>query len=106
MATDWPIDGVDQTDVLLGKSATGNRESMLSFIGPDLVAARWKQWRVYFTEVSDRSRDAATARHVLLERALGGIPAPVRHRDEPFRGHQRRKFPLGDGARAQGRRAV
>lgn len=48
---DRPIDGVDQTDVLLGKSAAGNRETLLSFIGPDLVAARWKQWRMYFTDI-------------------------------------------------------
>ncbi len=51
MPTDRPIDGVDQTDVLLGKSETRSRESLLSFIGGDLVAARWKQWRVYFTDV-------------------------------------------------------
>ena len=49
--TDRPIDGVDQTDVLLGKSETGNRDSLLTFIGGDLVAARWKQWRFYFTDV-------------------------------------------------------
>ena len=42
---------MDQTDVLLGKSATGNRDSLLTFIGADLVAARWKQWRMYFTDV-------------------------------------------------------
>jgi arylsulfatase len=51
MPTDRAIDGVDQTDVLLGKSAIGHRESLLSFIGADLVAVRWKQWRVYFTDV-------------------------------------------------------
>ena len=51
MPADRPIDGVDQTDVLFGKSETGNRDSLLTFIGPDLVAARWKQWRVYFTDV-------------------------------------------------------
>ena len=49
--TDRPIDGVDQTDVLLGKSETGHREGLLSFVGADLLAARWKQWRVYFTDV-------------------------------------------------------
>ena len=49
--TDRPIDGVDQTDVLLGKSQTGKREALLSFIGDQLCAARWKQWRVYFTDV-------------------------------------------------------
>ena len=46
-----PIDGVDQSDVLLGNSRTGKREALLSFIGADLVAARWKQWRVYFTDI-------------------------------------------------------
>jgi len=51
MPTDRPIDGVDQTDVLFGKSKIGNRDSLLSFIGADLVAARWKQWRFYFTDV-------------------------------------------------------
>jgi arylsulfatase len=51
MPTDRPIDGVDQTDVLLGTSATGHRENLLSFIGADLVAVRWKQWRAYFTDV-------------------------------------------------------
>jgi len=48
---DRPIDGVDQTDVLLGESPTGKRESLLSFIGGQLVAARWKQWRIYFTDM-------------------------------------------------------
>jgi arylsulfatase len=49
--TDRPIDGVDQTDVLIGNSEAGHRESLLSFIGGDLVAARWKQWRMYFTDI-------------------------------------------------------
>ena len=49
--TDRPIDGVDQSDVLFGRSVEGNRISLLSFIGADLVAARWKQWRMYFTDV-------------------------------------------------------
>jgi arylsulfatase len=51
LPTDRPIDGVDQTDVLFGKSAKGARESLLTFIGPDLVAARWKQWRFYFKDM-------------------------------------------------------
>jgi arylsulfatase len=50
MPTDRPIDGVDQSDVLFGKSAVGHREYLLSFVGPEMVAARWKQWRVYFTD--------------------------------------------------------
>jgi hypothetical protein len=49
--TDRPIDGVDQTAVLLGKSEEGARESLLTFAGPDLVAVRWKQWRLYFKDM-------------------------------------------------------
>ena len=49
--SDRPIDGVDQTDVLFGKAKIGNRDSLLSFVGADLVAARWKQCAVYFTDV-------------------------------------------------------
>ena len=51
MPDDRPIDGGDQTDVLLGKSVEGKRDSMLSFIGAQLVAARWKQWRIYFASL-------------------------------------------------------
>jgi arylsulfatase len=51
LPSDRPIDGVDQTDVLRGQNETGKRDSLLSFIGGDLVAARWKQWRLYFTDV-------------------------------------------------------
>ena len=45
---DRPIDGVDQTDLLLGGSDTGRRDALLTFIGPHLVAVRWKQFRTYF----------------------------------------------------------
>lgn len=51
MPTDRPIDGIDQTDVLLGKSEMGHRESLLSFIGGDIVAVRWRQWRIYFSDI-------------------------------------------------------
>jgi arylsulfatase A-like enzyme len=52
MPTDRVIDGVDQSDVLFGNSVTDHREALLSFIGPELVAARWKQWRMYFTDMA------------------------------------------------------
>jgi arylsulfatase A-like enzyme len=51
LPTDRPFDGVDQSAVLYGKSEMGARESLLTFIGPDLVAARWKQWRLYFKDM-------------------------------------------------------
>lgn len=52
LPTDRAIDGVNQLDVLTGKSKTGNREHLISFIGPDLVAVRWKQWRMYFRDMN------------------------------------------------------
>ena len=48
---DRPTNGIDQTDVLLGKSEEGHRQRLLSFIRPDLVGARWKYWRVYFRDI-------------------------------------------------------
>lgn len=49
---DRVIDGVDQTEVLYGKSTTGKRDNLLTFVGPDLLAVRWKQFRVYFTDIN------------------------------------------------------
>lgn len=51
LPTDRPIDGVDQTEVLMGTSEKGNRTSLLSFVGPDLLAVRVGPWRIYFTHV-------------------------------------------------------
>ena len=48
---DRPIDGVDQSAVLFGESKNGTRESLLTFIGSELVAARWKQWRMYMMDI-------------------------------------------------------
>ena len=42
---------MDQTAALFGKSEMGARESLLTFIGSDLVAVRWKQWRFYFKDM-------------------------------------------------------
>jgi arylsulfatase A-like enzyme len=50
MPADHSIDGVDQTDVLLAKDNRGPRETLLTFVGDQIVAARWKQFRLYFTD--------------------------------------------------------
>ncbi|WP_300455593.1 sulfatase-like hydrolase/transferase [Desulfobacula sp.] len=44
---DRPIDGIDQTDFLLGKQDNSNREAFLTFIGDEIVAVRWRQFRLY-----------------------------------------------------------
>jgi len=64
---DRPIDGVDQSDVLLDGHGTGRREHLLTFVGPNLVAARWKQVRGYFACVAPGRSGAGGAT------LLGGV---------------------------------
>jgi arylsulfatase A-like enzyme len=45
--TDRPIDGVDQSDFFTGKQPKSNRDSLLTFIGEEIVAVRWRQYRMY-----------------------------------------------------------
>ena len=49
--TDRPIDGVDQSDWLLGRQEQSNREHLLSFINGELVAVRWRHFRIYLQDV-------------------------------------------------------
>jgi arylsulfatase A-like enzyme len=59
---DRPIDGVDQSDLLLGRGDTGRREHLLTFVGPELMAARWKQFRFYFADIAPgRSGDGGAS---------------------------------------------
>jgi len=51
---DRPIDGVDQTDFLLGKKETSNREGFPVFVADRLEAVKWKNWKIVFY---DEQRD-------------------------------------------------
>jgi arylsulfatase len=51
---DRPIDGVDQTDFLLGKSEKSNREGFPVFVADRLEAMNWRNWKVVFY---DEERD-------------------------------------------------
>ncbi|PDT44719.1 hypothetical protein CO661_27820 [Sinorhizobium fredii] len=44
--------GIDQGDLLFGEDDSGRREHLLTFVGSDLVAVRWKQFRAYFIDVA------------------------------------------------------
>ena len=48
---DRPIDGIDQSDFLLGNQENSNREHLLTFIADRLMAVRWRQFRFYPLEV-------------------------------------------------------
>ena len=45
--TDRPIDGHDQSAFILGKQPKSNRDSLLSFIGEEVAAVRWREFRLY-----------------------------------------------------------
>jgi hypothetical protein len=51
---DRPIDGVDQSDFLLGKSETSNREGFPVYVADRLEAVKWRNWKIVFY---DEQRD-------------------------------------------------
>jgi hypothetical protein len=51
---DRPIDGVDQTDFLLGRSDKSNREGFPVYVAERLEAVKWRNWKVVFY---DEERD-------------------------------------------------
>lgn len=48
---DRPIDGVDQTEFLLGKKETSNREGILLFVADRLEAVKWRNWKLHLYDV-------------------------------------------------------
>jgi arylsulfatase A-like enzyme len=46
--TDRPIDGVDQSDFLLGKSDQSNRIGFPVFVADRLEAVKWRNWKIVF----------------------------------------------------------
>ena len=47
------LDGVDQTEYLSGRSAKSARDTFFYYSGKDPSAVRYKNWKIYFTMVSD-----------------------------------------------------
>ena len=45
---DRPIDGVDQTDFLLGRRENSSREGFVYFIKTEMRAAKWRDWKMHF----------------------------------------------------------
>ena len=47
---DRPIDGVDQSEFLLGRSETSAREGFPVFVADRMEAVKWKNWKMAFYE--------------------------------------------------------
>lgn len=48
--SDRAIDGVDQSEFLLGRQGTSNREDVLAFVADRLEAVKWRNWKLVFYE--------------------------------------------------------
>ena len=47
---DRVIDGVDQTDFLLGERKKSNREGVIVYMGEEIFGVKWRNWKVNFKE--------------------------------------------------------
>ena len=45
--TDRPIDSIDQSEFLFGKQQKSNREHVLIFHGQDLLAVKWRNYKIH-----------------------------------------------------------
>jgi len=51
-STAWaPIDGVDQMPFFTGKTDKSARDSVINFLGDEIAAVRWRNYRIYPKEV-------------------------------------------------------
>jgi arylsulfatase len=50
---DRPIDGIDQSAFLRGEQAASNREYVIYYIGEDLFAVKWRQFKIHFKTVEN-----------------------------------------------------
>jgi arylsulfatase len=47
---DRPIDGIDMSDFLLGKTDESGREGFVVYMGNDVFGVKWQDWKLHFKE--------------------------------------------------------
>jgi len=50
---DRTLDGVDQSDFLMGKAKKSARESMVIYLTNELFGAKWRNWKILLKELDD-----------------------------------------------------
>ncbi len=58
--TDRPLDGIDQSEFLLGKREKSNREYVVTYVGDTVFAVKWRNMKVHFA--------ATEATHSVVQR--------------------------------------
>jgi arylsulfatase len=74
LPTKLPIDGIDQSDFLLGNKEKSNRNQLLSFIGNRLVAVRWNQFRFYPVQINNANNNPQRAGYLGIMQETVGFP--------------------------------
>lgn len=75
LPNDRPYDGFDQTDFLLGKKSTSNRDHLITFVGDRIIAVRWKQFRVYPLEfIASDTNPEYSAGYLSATKETAGFP--------------------------------
>ncbi len=49
--TDRAIDGVDQSQFLLGKQQQSNRDGFVVYVGNEIYGVKWQNWKMMFKEL-------------------------------------------------------
>ncbi|MEH6592886.1 MAG: arylsulfatase [Halioglobus sp.] len=52
---DRTLDGVDQSDFLMGESEKSARESVIIYIGNELFGVKWRNWKMLLKEIDEES---------------------------------------------------
>ena len=52
---DRTVDGVDQSEFLMGSSARSARESIVIYIGNELFGVKWRNWKMLVKEIDEES---------------------------------------------------
>lgn len=57
---DRTMDGVDQSDFLLGKSEKSARESIVIYVDNELFGVKWRNWKMLLKEIDEDSYSVRT----------------------------------------------
>jgi arylsulfatase len=76
---DRVLDGVDQSDFLMGKSEKSARETVIIYVGNELFGAKWRNWKILIKELDEesyaiQSRDYYPAFYNLLRDPKEEVP--------------------------------
>jgi len=78
---DRPIDGVNMAEFFLGKRAQSGREGFPIYVGDDLRALKWRNWKVHFAWA--RTKYDPVARYSTVPKVVDLIRDPREERTVP-----------------------